>query len=69
MAWAASGALSLDDGTSPAELTALLTADLGRPVVLPLEDPAEGTWARFPTAATTVALEDVGLACAAEPVS
>ena len=65
--WAASGALSLDGGTSPGDLAELLTADLGQPVVLPVEDPAEGTWARFPTRATSAALEDAGLACAVEP--
>jgi hypothetical protein len=67
VAWAASDALAVDTGTSPGDLSGLLTADLGRPVVLPVADPPEGTWARFPTPATTAALADAGLACAAEP--
>ncbi len=49
VAWAASDALAVDTGTSPGVLSGLLTADLGRPVVLPVADPPEGTWARFPT--------------------
>ena len=63
VAWQASDALSVDGGTSPTDLTALLTADLGHPVVLPVGDPAGGTWARFPIPATAAALETAGLSC------
>ena len=64
VAWGASGALSADRDTSPADLAELLTTDLGQPVVLPVGDPVGGTWARFPTAGTTKALEAAGLSCA-----
>jgi LCP family protein required for cell wall assembly len=66
VAWAASGALAVDTGTSPGELAGLLTADLERPVVLPVADPPEGTWARFPTPATTTTLADAGLSCSVQ---
>ena len=42
VAWAASDALSVDRGTSAGELATLLTADLGRPVVLPPRGPGGG---------------------------
>jgi LCP family protein required for cell wall assembly len=64
---AASGALTTDGGTSLGDLAALLTADLGQPVVLPVGSAAEGTWARFPTPATSAAVAAAGLACALEP--
>jgi LCP family protein required for cell wall assembly len=63
LAWAASGALAVDAGTSTAELGALLRADLDAVRVLPVGDPVGGSLARFPTAATAAALADAGLSC------
>jgi LCP family protein required for cell wall assembly len=63
VAWAASGALTVDTGTSPADLAGLLGADLGRPVVLPVGEPLGGTVTRAPTARTSEALAAAGLSC------
>lgn len=64
VAWAASGALTVDDGTSARELTSLATLDLGPVSVLPAGEPVNGTLLRFPTAATAGALAAAGLSCA-----
>ena len=63
VAWAASGVLAVDGGTSLADLAGLLKTDLGRPEVLPVGPPVEGSWARFPTPATSAAVAAAGLAC------
>ncbi len=63
LAWAASGALTVDDETSPAELAALAGSDLGSVSVLPVGPPEGGTLARFPTAATAEDLTAAGLSC------
>ena len=55
-----------DDGTSPAELVGLLSTDLGHPHVLPIGDPAEIGWARFPTPETADTLAMAGMSCARE---
>ena len=62
-AWAASGALSVDEGTSSVELASLASLDLDPVAVLPVGDPVNGTLARFPTEETTAALADAGLSC------
>jgi len=64
LAWAASGAVTVDAGTSARELGSLLGARLGDPVVLPVGSPAGGTLARFPTDATREALTTAGMSCA-----
>ena len=63
VAEAASGALTVDRGTSIAELATLLSA-VPDVEVLPVGDPVGGTLARFPTAATGEALSAAGLSCA-----
>jgi LCP family protein required for cell wall assembly len=63
LAWSASGALSVDDRTSTAELLSLLRTDLDTVPVLPVGDPVGGSLARFPTADTAAALAAAGLAC------
>jgi LCP family protein required for cell wall assembly len=63
VAWAASGALGLDDGTSPAELAGLLGRPLRSAAVLPVGPPVGGTLARSPTAATRAAVRAAGLSC------
>jgi hypothetical protein len=62
-AWAASGALTVDDGTSSLELASLATADLGPVRVLPVGEPRGGTVARYPTEGTTAAVAAAGLSC------
>jgi LCP family protein required for cell wall assembly len=63
LAWAASGALAVDDGTTPTALARLL-GDRPPPVeVLPVGPPVGGTLARFPTAATRAAVRSAGLGC------
>jgi LCP family protein required for cell wall assembly len=64
VAWAASGALTVDDGTSALQLASLADLDLGPVSVLPTGDPVNGTLLRFPTAATADALAAAGLSCA-----
>jgi LCP family protein required for cell wall assembly len=63
MAWAASGALTVDDGTSSLELASLATQDVGPVQVLPVGEPRGGTAARFPTAETGAAVAAAGLSC------
>jgi LCP family protein required for cell wall assembly len=63
LAWAASGALAVDDRTSTAELMSLLRAELTTVTVLPVGEAVGGTLARFRTADTAAALADSGLSC------
>ena len=63
LAWAASGALGVDDGTSPAALAGLLGSPLRSVDVLPVGPPVGGTLGRFPTAATRAAVRAAGLSC------
>lgn len=63
MAWAASGAVSLDPGTSLADLVGLAGADLSAATVLPAGPPVEGAHLRLPTAGTAAAVAAAGLAC------
>jgi LCP family protein required for cell wall assembly len=63
VAWAVSGALTVDAGTSARELASLATTDLGTVSVLPVGDPVNGTLLRFPDAATADALSAAGMSC------
>jgi LCP family protein required for cell wall assembly len=63
LAWSASGAITVDGGTSAAELLSLLQADLTAVAVLPVGDPVGGSLARFPTADTRATLAAAGLSC------
>jgi LCP family protein required for cell wall assembly len=63
VAWAASGAVSLDPDTSVAELTSLATDDLGAIPVLPVSEPLNGTLARRATEETARAVAQAGLSC------
>jgi hypothetical protein len=63
LAWAASGALRVDEGTSTADLLGLAREHLDDVRVLPVGDPVGGTLARFPTAETRSALIAAGLSC------
>jgi LCP family protein required for cell wall assembly len=63
LAWAASDALTVDDGTSSVELLSLLRSDLDGLSVLPVGDPVGGTLARFATDGTAEALAAAGLSC------
>ena len=64
VAWAASGAVSVDPGTSAAELASLARADIGDITVLPVSGPVDGTLARHATEETARAVADAGLSCA-----
>jgi LCP family protein required for cell wall assembly len=64
LAWAASGAMAVDTGTSARELGSLLGREPVDPRVLPVGDPVGGTLARFPTDATREALTTAGMSCA-----
>lgn len=61
--WAASGAVSLDPGTSVAELASLARADIGQIGVLPVSDPWNGTLGRRATDETARAVAAAGLSC------
>jgi LCP family protein required for cell wall assembly len=63
VAWAASGALSVDGSTSAWDLAALARMDVGPVSVLPVGDPVNGTLARFPSAATQAAVSAAGMSC------
>ncbi|NEM07266.1 LCP family protein [Geodermatophilus normandii] len=63
VAWAASGALAVDPGTSVADLAALAHADVGAVTVLPAADPVAGTLVRPPTAETAATVAAAGLSC------
>jgi LCP family protein required for cell wall assembly len=63
VAWAASGALAVDPGTSVPDLLALAQADIGAVGVLPAAEPVAGTLPRLPTAETTAAVAAAGMHC------
>ncbi len=63
VAWAGSGALATDPGTSPTDLLSLARTDVGTVQVLPAAEPVGGTLPRLPTAATAAALSGAGLSC------
>ncbi len=63
VAWAASGALAVDPGTSVTDLVSLAGADLGAVEVLPVGEPEGGTLAREATPGTAAALAAAGLSC------
>ena len=63
VAWAASGALAVDPGTSVPDLLSLGRADLGAVQVLPAEEPAGGILARRPDGRTAAAVAAAGLSC------
>jgi hypothetical protein len=63
VAWAASGALTVDSGTSSRELAALATEDVGPVEVLPVGPPRGGTVVRSPIPETASAVEAAGLSC------
>ncbi len=63
VAWAASGALAVDPGTSVVDLAGLARADVGRVRTLPAADPVEGTLPRLPSAETAATLAAAGLTC------
>ncbi|MCZ2859899.1 LCP family protein [Blastococcus sp. VKM Ac-2987] len=64
VAWAASGAVTVDPGTSVTDLIALAGAGIGPVGVLPVSEPVGSTLTRLPTADTAAALAAAGLACA-----
>ncbi|MGY1634239.1 LCP family protein [Geodermatophilus sp. SYSU D01186] len=61
--WAATGALTVDAGTSATDLTSLATVDPGEVEVLPARAPDPGLPLRFATAGTGAALAAAGLSC------
>ncbi|MGY1694906.1 LCP family protein [Geodermatophilus sp. SYSU D00814] len=63
VAWAASGALTVDPGTSVADLASLARADVGPVTVLPAGEPEGGTLAREATAGTHATVAAAGLSC------
>ncbi|MCZ2816732.1 LCP family protein [Modestobacter sp. VKM Ac-2984] len=63
VAWAASGALATDPGTSTGDLASLARAELDDLRVLPVGEPLGGTIARLPTADTRAAVASAGLSC------
>lgn len=62
-AWAASGAVSLDPGTSLLDLASLSGTELTGATVLPAGPPVAGALLRLPTADTAAAVAAAGLAC------
>lgn len=65
VAWAATGALATDPGTSVGELSSLARTELADLRVLPVGEPVGGTVARLPTADTEAAVAAAGLSCSA----
>jgi LCP family protein required for cell wall assembly len=63
LAWAASGAVSLDPGTSVPDLASLAGTDVGGIPVLPVSEPLNGTLARRATEETAQAVAAAGLSC------
>ena len=63
VAWTASGALTVDSGTSSRELAALATEHVGPVEVLPVGPPRGGTVVRSATPETASAVEAAGLSC------
>jgi LCP family protein required for cell wall assembly len=64
LAWAASGAVAVDPGTSAGDLTSLAGADPGQVRVLPAGPPIGSSVARRPRPATYAAVEAAGMSCA-----
>jgi LCP family protein required for cell wall assembly len=62
-AWAASGAVSVDEGTSPTDLASLARTDLGAVQVLPVGPPLGTSYARLPTQATRDTIRAAGMSC------
>ena len=63
VAWAASGAVAVDPGTSTAELASLARVHLGAVHVLPVGPPLGTGIARLPTQATGDAVRAAGMSC------
>lgn len=64
LAWAASGAVALDPGTSPSDLVDLADVEPAGITVLPAGPPVPGSLLRLPTAGTAAAVAAAGLSCA-----
>jgi LCP family protein required for cell wall assembly len=64
VAWAASGALTVDDGTSIADLVGLSGLQVGDVPVLPVGEQRGPSLARFATADTKEAIAGAGMSCA-----
>lgn len=65
VAWAASGAVTVDPSTSVLDLLSLARADISGIQVLPVGEPTGGTLARFATEATDAAVAAAGMSCEA----
>lgn len=63
VAWVASGAVSLDPGTSLRDLAGLAGAEPSATTVLPVGPPVGQSLVRLPTADTTAAVAAAGLSC------
>lgn len=63
LAWSGTGAVSVDSGTSLADLAGLAGTDIGPVEVLPVSAPKGDMLPRFPTDETRQALADAGLSC------
>jgi LCP family protein required for cell wall assembly len=63
LAWSGTGAVSVDAGTSIADLARLAGTDIGPVEVLPVSAPKGDLIPRFPTDRTAQALADAGLSC------
>jgi LCP family protein required for cell wall assembly len=63
VAWAATDALIVDDGTSPWDLGTLARTDLGPVTVLPVGNPVGTGLLRLPTDATRAAVAAAGMSC------
>jgi LCP family protein required for cell wall assembly len=63
LAWTGAGAVSVDAGTSIADLAGLAGTDIGPVEVLPVSAPRGDLIPRFPTDRTAQALADAGLSC------
>ena len=64
LAWAASDALTIDDGTSPVQLAQLAAVPVGAVKVLPVSDPVGTVLPRYYTHATRDTIADAGMSCA-----
>ncbi|MCA0146582.1 LCP family protein [Blastococcus sp. LR1] len=63
VAWAASGGLAVDPGTSVLDLAGLAGADIGDLATLPASAPLSPSLVRLPTADTAAAVAAAGLSC------
>jgi LCP family protein required for cell wall assembly len=63
LAWTGSEVLSVDEGTSLADLAVLAASDIGPVEVLPVSGPRGVSTARMPSAATGEAVASAGLGC------